>query len=121
MDEPDGMDATAEGSPIMLAEKRTMSFPDRKIVLGSTPVHEETSHVLRAYARSDARIYEVPCPECGTMSELLCPPQTGPFEAEVFRYVFLAGRGAESDESIVVHGRAESVHHQAGRGRHAGG
>ena len=73
MDEADGMEATQEGSPILLAERRTMSFPDRKIVLGSTPVHEETSHVLRAYAQSDARIYEVPCPECGAMSELLWP------------------------------------------------
>jgi hypothetical protein len=25
-------------------------------------------------------------------------PQTGPFEAGVFRYVFLTGRGADSDE-----------------------
>jgi phage terminase large subunit GpA-like protein len=71
IDEADGMDATAEGSPILLAERRTLSFPDRKIVLGSTPVHEETSHVLRAYAQSDARIFEVPCPSCGVFSEIL--------------------------------------------------
>ncbi|TRD22088.1 phage terminase large subunit family protein [Palleronia caenipelagi] len=71
MDEVDGMEATAEGSPILLAEKRTLSFPDRKIVLGSTPVHEETSNVLRAFAQSDARVFEVPCPDCGTLSEIL--------------------------------------------------
>lgn len=71
IDEADGMDATAEGSPIVLAERRTLSFPDRKIVLGSTPVHEETSHVLRAYAQSDARVFEVPCPSCGAFSEIL--------------------------------------------------
>ncbi|WP_290689980.1 MULTISPECIES: phage terminase large subunit family protein [unclassified Haematobacter] len=71
IDEADGMEPTAEGSPILLAERRTLSFPDRKIVLGSTPVHEETSHVLRAYAQSDARVYEVPCPECGTLSEIV--------------------------------------------------
>jgi len=70
MDEVDGMEVTAEGSPILLAEKRTLSFPDRKIVLGSTPVHEDTSHVLRAYGQSDQRIYEVPCPECGDFHEL---------------------------------------------------
>lgn len=70
IDEADGMDATAEGSPILLAERRTLSFPDRKIVLGSTPVHDETSHVLRAYAQSDARVFEVPCPSCGAMSEI---------------------------------------------------
>ncbi|WP_371055734.1 phage terminase large subunit family protein [Rhodosalinus sp. K401] len=70
IDEADGMEATPEGSPILLAERRTLSFPDRKIVMGSTPVHEETSHVLRAWAQSDARVFEVPCPECGAFSEL---------------------------------------------------
>lgn len=71
MDEVDGMEPTPEGSPILLAERRTFSFPDRKIVLGSTPVHDETSNVLHAYRQSDMRIYEVPCPECGAMSEML--------------------------------------------------
>lgn len=70
IDEADGMEATAEGSPILLAERRTLSFPDRKIVMGSTPVHDETSHVLRAYAQSDARVFEVPCPGCGTFHEI---------------------------------------------------
>jgi phage terminase large subunit GpA-like protein len=70
MDEVDAMENTAEGSPILLAERRTLSFPDRKIVLGSTPVHDDTSHVLRAYRQSDARIFEVPCPECGALSEV---------------------------------------------------
>ncbi|MBT9385633.1 phage terminase large subunit family protein [Pseudooceanicola sp. CBS1P-1] len=71
MDEVDGMEPTPEGSPILLAEKRTLSFPDRKIVLGSTPVHEDTSNVLRAFAESDARVFEVPCPECGAHAEIL--------------------------------------------------
>lgn len=70
IDEADGMEMTAEGSPIMLAEKRTLSFPDRKIVMGSTPVFEETSHVLRSYAQSDARVFEVPCPECSAFHEI---------------------------------------------------
>ena len=30
---------------------------------------------------------------------LLCALKTGPFESGVFRYAFLARRGAESDES----------------------
>ncbi|WP_406736439.1 phage terminase large subunit family protein [Thioclava sp. GXIMD4215] len=70
MDEVDGMAPTPEGSPLLLAERRTLSFPDRKIVLGSTPVHEETSHVLRSYAQSDQRVFEVPCPECGIFTEI---------------------------------------------------
>ena len=70
IDEADAMEVTQEGSPIILAERRTLSFPDRKIVLGSTPVHEDSSHVLRAYAQSDARVFEVPCPECGEFTEI---------------------------------------------------
>ncbi len=65
VDEADAMEPGAEGSPIALAEKRTLAFPDRKIVIGSTPLHVETSNVLRAYASSDRRIFEVPCPACG--------------------------------------------------------
>lgn len=71
IDEADGMEVSAEGSPIRLAERRTLSFADRKIVLGSTPVFEATSHVLRSYAQSDARVFEVPCPDCGGFTEIL--------------------------------------------------
>src|SRR5439155_2186571 len=71
IDEADAMEVGAEGSPILLAEKRTLSYPDRKLVLGSTPLHEETSHVLRAYAASDQRVYEIPCPACGLHTEIL--------------------------------------------------
>lgn len=70
IDEADGMEVGAEGSPILLAERRTLSFPNRKIVLGSTPTHAETSHVLRAYGQSDQRVFEVPCPACGTFTEV---------------------------------------------------
>ena len=70
IDEADGMEPGAEGSPVVLAERRTLSFADRKIVMGSTPTLEATSNVLRAYAVSDQRVFEVPCPECGAMSEI---------------------------------------------------
>ena len=71
IDEADAMDAGAEGDPITLAEKRALTFPDRKIVLGSSPILTVTSRVLRAYGLSDARVYECPCPECGAFSEIL--------------------------------------------------
>lgn len=70
IDEADAMEAGAEGSPIVLAERRTLSFANRKIIMGSTPVLEETSHVLRAYAESDMRVFEVPCPSCGCFHEV---------------------------------------------------
>jgi phage terminase large subunit GpA-like protein len=71
VDEADGMETTPEGDPILLAERRTLSFPDRKVVVGSTPTFEDTSTVLRLYAASDMRIFEVPCPECGGFTEIL--------------------------------------------------
>jgi len=71
VDEADAMAPSPEGSPLVLAERRTLSFSDRKIVVGSTPLNAETSNVLKAYARSDQRIYEVPCPSCGAYTELL--------------------------------------------------
>lgn len=70
VDEADAMEPTAEGDPIKLAERRTLSFADRKLVIGSTPIFAETSPVLRSYAASDARVWEVPCPSCGAFSEL---------------------------------------------------
>lgn len=71
IDEADAMEAGAEGSPITLAERRTLSFANRKIILGSTPTVEATSNVLRSYALSDQRVYEVPCPECGHRHEIM--------------------------------------------------
>ena len=71
IDEADACESGPEGNPIRLAERRTMSYGNRKIVVGSTPLAEDTSHVLRAYGESDGRIYEVPCPECGGMTEIL--------------------------------------------------
>jgi phage terminase large subunit GpA-like protein len=72
VDECDAMErAGPEGNPLLLAERRTMSFRDRKIVIGSTPLFEDSSHVLRAYGESDQRQFEVPCPSCGGFTEIL--------------------------------------------------
>ena len=68
IDEADAMPDGPEGSPIELVIKRTLTFSDRKIILGSTPIDEETSNVCEAYAASDMRVFEVPCPACGTSS-----------------------------------------------------
>jgi phage terminase large subunit GpA-like protein len=70
-DEIDGMSVTAEGDPLLLAEGRTASFPDRKLILGSTPVDTSTSLIAAAYARSDRRVYECPCPHCQEFSEIV--------------------------------------------------
>ncbi|WP_292565131.1 terminase gpA endonuclease subunit [Mesorhizobium sp.] len=70
-DEVDGMKVTSEGDPIKLAEKRTTSFADRKIIIGSTPTDEATSIVIKRYEESDKRIFEIPCVHCETPFELL--------------------------------------------------
>jgi phage terminase large subunit GpA-like protein len=71
IDECDGMEPGGEGSPIDLAQKRTLSFSDRKIVMGSTPGVEDLSFICPAYEASDKRIFETPCPACGTFTEIL--------------------------------------------------
>jgi phage terminase large subunit GpA-like protein len=70
-DEVDGMKPTAEGDPLILAEKRTLSKADRKIVYGSTPTDEATSIIAKKYEESDQRIFEVPCIHCGHCFEML--------------------------------------------------
>ncbi len=70
-DEVDGMKITKEGDPITLAIKRTTSFADRKIIMGSTPVDEATSIISKRYEESDKRIFEIPCIHCGVPFELL--------------------------------------------------
>jgi len=67
------MEIGAEGNPIKLGERRTLSFSNRKIIIGSTPIFAATSHVLKAYAESDQRVFECPCPSCGAYIEILWP------------------------------------------------
>ncbi|WP_236638150.1 phage terminase large subunit family protein [Mangrovicoccus ximenensis] len=69
MDEVDGYEVTQEGDPITLAEMRTLTFRDRKILMGSTPVFDY-GPITRKYEESDKRVFEVPCPSCGDFSEI---------------------------------------------------
>jgi phage terminase large subunit GpA-like protein len=67
LDEVDRYTASAgtEGDPCALAEKRTENFPNRKIVMASTPTVDGSSRIQRAYQQSDQRQFYVPCPFCG--------------------------------------------------------
>jgi phage terminase large subunit GpA-like protein len=71
IDEADACEVSTDGDPIELAEKRTLTFSNRKIIIGSTPKFLESSAVLKAYAESDQRVFECPCPECGAYTEIL--------------------------------------------------
>lgn len=87
-DEIDGMETSDEGDPIDLAEQRTLTFSSRKIIAVSTPIDLETSRILRAYAQSDQRIFEVPCQACGAFTEVMWKHidwRDGPPEDAAFR------------------------------------
>jgi len=78
MDEVDGMEVGAEGSPLLLAERRTLQFANRKIVVGSTPTNYATSFIASEYEKSNQQICEIPCPECDEYFELLWDHITWP-------------------------------------------
>jgi phage terminase large subunit GpA-like protein len=65
-----GESAGTEGDPVDLAEKRTTSFWNRKIILTSTPGIKHLSRIEAAYESSDMRKFYVPCPHCGEFQVL---------------------------------------------------
>lgn len=72
-DEIDGYPVTGagnEGDQIALGIKRTESFWNRKVILGSTPTLKGVSRIEKAWNESDQRRYHVPCPHCGVMQVL---------------------------------------------------
>lgn len=72
-DEVDGYPiggAGSEGDQISLGIKRTETFWNRKIVLGSTPTVRGESRIEKSWELSDQRRYFVPCPQCGAMQAL---------------------------------------------------
>lgn len=70
-DEIDRYEPNKEGDPIDLAEKRTTTFHNRKIVLVSSPTDEEVSRINAEFQRSDKRFFYVPCHECGHKQQLI--------------------------------------------------
>jgi phage terminase large subunit GpA-like protein len=60
-----GQGAKSEGDPIGLAEERTSTFPNRKIVLVSTPTIKGLSRIESSFQEGDQRRFYVPCPHCG--------------------------------------------------------
>lgn len=72
-DEVDGYPVTGageEGDQISLGTKRTETFWNRKIILGSTPTVEGISRIEKSWDLSDQRHYHVPCPHCGAKQRL---------------------------------------------------
>lgn len=57
--------AQKEGSPIALAEARTKTFWNRKIILASTPTIKGESAIEKEYHQSSMEEWCLPCPSCG--------------------------------------------------------
>lgn len=64
VDEVDRCENTKEGHSIDLAQKRTNTYYDRKIIKVSTPTIKGHSVIESEYELSDKRKYFVPCPHC---------------------------------------------------------
>lgn len=63
---PDDVDG--EGDPVDIALRRTDTYDDAKVVLGSTPAKPKgLSRIEEEFEASDQRRYHVPCPFCGFM------------------------------------------------------
>lgn len=59
------LDVEGEGDPLEIATKRTDTFPDWKVVKGSTPAKPKgISRIERDFEKSDKRRFFVPCPFC---------------------------------------------------------
>jgi len=73
LDEVDAypQDVDEEGSPIDLAIARTRTFPNRKIMIGSTPTISGASAIEREFLETDRNYYHVPCPHCGEKQRLV--------------------------------------------------
>jgi phage terminase large subunit GpA-like protein len=73
VDETDEMpeDLDGQGDPIELAIVRTNAFPDRKIVLTSTPTIKGHSKIETAYDDSTREHWMHQCPKCGEWSQFI--------------------------------------------------
>lgn len=61
---------STEGDPVRLAEKRTITFFNRKIVYCSSPATDGSCRISDVFEYSDQRQWHVPCPFCGHMQVL---------------------------------------------------
>ena len=67
IDERDRMtgDVDGEGDPVTLAEARTATYPDGKVVVVSTPTLDGASPIWSLYEQGTQFRWTWPCPDCG--------------------------------------------------------
>ena len=80
-DEVDRFEASAgsEGDPVGIAEKRTVTFHNRKIALGSSPNLKGSSRIEESFGESIRHYYFVPCPACGEMQRMIWKNEAGDY------------------------------------------
>lgn len=66
IDELDRMDPDTggEGDPVSLAEARTTTFPDGKVIIASTPTLEGGSRIWSLFESGTQHVWHWPCPDC---------------------------------------------------------
>lgn len=92
LDERDAYKRTKEGDPAALAEKRTITFKERRKVVkvssprdrleppqGAPPDAPKFSPIEWEYEQSDKRKYWVPCPHCGEYQVLTWKNEAGDY------------------------------------------
>lgn len=84
-----------EGDPVALVKARLTNFPNRKLVLTSTPTETDRSRVEKAYNGTDRNRRWVPCPHCGEFQVLHWRTKDGPQKGE-YRLQWAKGRPWEA-------------------------
>lgn len=85
--------AGTEGDPLLLAEKRTNNFYNRKKIKVSTPTNKGASRIEKEFEGSTKEYYHLPCPKCEELQHL----EWGQIDLETEKYR-CAYCGFESDE-----------------------
>jgi phage terminase large subunit GpA-like protein len=96
---------TGEGDPLSLAEARTATFWNRKIIKVSSPTIKEISRIEIAYNESDKRRYFVPCCHCGEFQTLSWGQVTwtpAPPEEAAYYCAHCGARWSEAERTIAV-------------------
>jgi len=131
-DEVDDFPASSgtKGDPLTIAGARTTNFWNRKKIYASTPSIKGSSRIEKLYDNSDARVYEVPCPQCHTFQELVWEslhwpgPNSGAAKHEPSKCYYVCIHGCEILEEekpdMVRAGRWRATNPGGGDGRTAG-
>lgn len=83
---------SSEGDPVRLAERRTTTFPNRKIVYASSPATEGECRISEIFAHSDQRQWFVPCPFCQHEQRLEWPGIAWSTDGKPVPYTDAAGQ-----------------------------